>query len=528
VLRRSLQDVSPTLAEAFTEIKADYAAATQSRFRRRRTGIPASGASGDYHYRNESDYLRIMEYARDIDRNDGVVGQAITRLSNNVFQDGMRLHPLTGDEAINTDMRLRWNEWGDDPDACDVTGEKNFHEQAALAYRADVVDGDMFTVGLAEGCLQHFEGHRVRTPSATRRNVVNGVLLSPERKPLEYWVTREDLNPTRQIGRVSDIQAFPARDTNGFKQVFHTYFPKRLSQTRGISALAPIFDPVGMHDDTQFAHMLAAQVASCITFFRQRSMDFTGATAPAATGAAETETLVDGNTRIVQGIAPGMEIVGAPGETLSGFSPNIPNPEWFPHQMMILTIIAVNLGLPVAVLLLDPTKTNFSGWRGAIDQARIGFKEIQRHFTAQFHRNVYLFKMRQWIAEDAVLRNAAAKIGAVIFKHRWNSPTWPYIEPEKDVRTDSIRLDYCLTSPRRLHAERGNEWSEIVSEAVQDNALAVQIAKQSAIEINKKFDDDDPVGWRELIFLPGSTTGKDNKPLPPVPEPVQAQGDDNA
>jgi len=84
---------NPTLAETFDEIRADYAAAKSSRFRRHRSGVPTSGAHADYHYRSESDYLRLMEWARDFDRNDVLVGSLLDRCCHNTVQRQGREEP---------------------------------------------------------------------------------------------------------------------------------------------------------------------------------------------------------------------------------------------------------------------------------------------------------------------------------------------------------------------------------------------------------------------------------------------------
>src|SRR5690606_1028361 len=102
--------------------------------------------------------------------------------------------------------------------------------------------------------------------------------------------------------------------------------------------------------------------------------------------------------------APGIEYTGAPGEKLTGFSPNIPNAEFFEHARLILTFVAINLDMPLQMLLLDATATNFSGWRGAFDQAKIGFRQIQSWLLKRFYAPVYEWKLRQWIAEDPAIR----------------------------------------------------------------------------------------------------------------------------
>jgi hypothetical protein len=115
---------------------------------------------------------------------------------------------------------------------------------------------------------------------------------------------------------------------------------------------------------------------------------------------------------------------------------------------------------------------------------------------------VYEWKLHQWIAQDTSIRDAATRLGSAFFKHKWNAPRWQYIDPVGDAQGDQLRLQNGLTSPRRLHAERGAEWEELSDEIVADMAYAIRNAKRAAMEINKEFADGAPVQWRELINLP--------------------------
>ena len=73
---------------------------------------------------------------------------------------------------------------------------------------------------------------------------------------------------------------------------------------------------------------------------------------------------------------------------------------------MLLGILAVNLDLPLCVFLLDASETNYSGFRGAIDQARHRWREIQSWMMGSFHGPVYEWKVRQWAVTDSALRKA--------------------------------------------------------------------------------------------------------------------------
>ena len=460
------------------------------------------GSGADYHYRSEADYLRIIEYARDLDRNDCVVGQTVSRAVENEIQDGFTLSPLTGDPAINKDLAARWYQYSIDADQCDLAGERTWWELEQTVSRNAKVDGDMLGLMTSEGSLELVEAHRLRTPTYNKRaNITHGVEMDPTtRKPLRYWLTADDVGTGAAILKLSDFRSYDARDAAGHKQVFHVRKLQRSSQTRGMSAFTPIMDLCGMHDDIQFSVLLQRQIVSCFAIFRERDKDFR----QLIEGGLQTQTaeqLPDGTVRQIEGMGPGREFVGYPGETFKLDSPHVPNPEYFPHIKMVLTLIGINLGLPVCLVLMDPSDTNFSGWRGAVDQARMGFRANQRRLVEQWHTPIYQWLLRRWIAEDPALRTASARSDVAIFDHRWNPPTWPYIQPMQDASADLIRTRNALISQRRRCAERGMEWNDLSTEIVEDNAELIEKAFLKADELNKKYPDL-TVTWREIASLP--------------------------
>jgi lambda family phage portal protein len=460
------------------------------------------GSTADYHYAIQTDFLRILEDSRDMDRNDAVVGAIVDRAVTNLVQDGMTNEPDTGDAGANTALRDRWNAWAENADECDIQQECSFVEMEALASRHMLVDGDVLGLLTPEGAVQMVEAHRPRTPSNSRRNCVHGVLLDDRRRRIEYWLTKDNVSPLSQVSRVSDIIPYKTRDADGNREIVHLYNPKRVTQTRGVSAFAPIFDFLGMFEDINFAHLVKAQVSACFAIFRSLDVAAPLDAPPGQGGTRWTEPETDGSTRTIEGIAPGMQVYGRRGEKLEGFAPNVPNESFFNHMKHILTVISINLGLPLVVALMDASETNFSGFRGAVDQARMGWRRNQAALVGRWHRPIYKWKVRDFIDEDRALRAIAGKLGDRIFNHRWEPPRWPYIDPLKDASTDLLRQRNALTSPRRIQQERGDNWETTSTEIVEDNALAIRKAKQAAAKLNADFPDDPPVQWRELLSLP--------------------------
>jgi capsid protein len=498
--RRDLENLS--LSASFEHLRNDYTAARLNRFRRQRSGFLPLGSGADWHYRIQADYYRMMEYARDMDRNDAVVGQTIDRAVLNCVQDGYRYDPQTGDKGLDAEWKARWEAWTKDPQRCDLAGELSFWEMEILSLRNIFVDGDVLGLANKSGALEMVEAHRLRTPLNTKRNVIHGVLIDTDtRRRLEYWLTIADTPLMSNVEKVSEIRPYPTYDAKGNRVVFHAHTSKRVSQTRGVTALAPIFDVCGMFEDINFATLVQRQLVSCFAVFRERDVAFE-AGSNSSSGIQTQDTLASGVTRVLQGVGPGMEIAGQPGERLRMDSPNVPNAEFFPHMKLVLTLIGVNLGLPLVMVLMDGSETNFSGWRGAIDQARLGFRMNQRRHANRWHRPINAWQVRRWIDEDpAVLRAIDRKQKIDPFRHRWNYPTWPYIQPLQDASADLLRLRNGLISWRRRAAERGIEPAVLRQEIIEDNAAMIEEAHRKAEELNKKYPGLS-VTWREVASLP--------------------------
>ena len=481
-------------------MRADYRMAKETRFQSRMVGVNAAGSGADYHYRTEAAFFKCIERARYFQRNDPIVGQGVRRLVANIVQDGFTLDIDTGDKGLDSELKARWYDWSSDPDQCHSEGEMTFNSLERLLLSSVVVDGDAIILPLKTGSLQMVEAHRLRTPRNTTKNVVHGVLMDDAAKRLEYWLTKDDIGLNQVLKNVSDIQRYPARDSEGNRQVLHIYNPDRFSQRRGVTALAPVGDMVGFHDDIQFATLVKAQTASLIGLLHERGANWEPL-GDSTFGGQTTESMPGGSTRTIQEIGAGLEFFSDKDEKLSAFSPNIPSPEFFPHAMMILQFISINLDLPVCVLLLDPSNTNFSGWRGAIDQARLRFKQIQRWLVGAFHSPVYRWKVRQWLADEPAMNRMMDRGDVRVFAHRWNPPTFPYIEPMTDASSDLLQQRNGLNSPRRIQAARGRDWDDVSTEIVDDNFMAIDKAIAKAAEINAKHPDSN-VHWRELISLP--------------------------
>lgn len=490
------------MSEFFQGLKSDYEFTKSDVVRRKRTGLAPMGASADWHIRFEYQYLHAMELARDVDRNDIVVGQGIDRVVANIVQSGFPVDPQTGNDEANQILSDKWLAWSQNKRLCHFGQTSDFSEIEKLVLRSVIVDGDMFVIPTDRGSLETIEGHRCRRPNGTQRNVVFGILKDEDGVPQEAWFTRENIQPMQQLNLVSEIKPYKIWDADGNLQLFHLVRRRRVSQTRGITQLAPIFTACGLHDDIQFAALVKQQVATCIAFLREKPLE--SQLPPGTMG--ETELRANPHSvRLLQNIFPGMEVTGNPGEKLLAFSPNVGGSDFLSHSRLILTFISINLDTPLHIMLLDPKDGNFSGQRGITDQARLKWREIQKWLISGLHRPTYEWKVREWLQEnskDGRRLRAARDAGAAMFSHIWHPPGWSYIEPLKDAQADALEVGSNLNSPRRVLGRKQLDWGRITTETVEDLGSFIRKAKKMAAEINAEFDDDQPVHWRELMASP--------------------------
>jgi capsid protein len=509
-----------------SEAKNEYYAAQKQRGRQTPRGIYSQGSGANYHYRDESDYYLMCELARNAVMNDQIVGAGIRRLVSNVVQGGFHYRPDTGSDAIDRQLKERWQERAASKEKCDRRKIHNFRSQEAITLESVITSGDIGFSPLENGTLQDFECHRIRgrheqlrkrvgpgrTPSP-RRKIVHGVETLDD-APIRYWVTKQDYDGMNEFRRFrqNDVRPIMAYEIDRLTNTaepnfFHIFNPGRFSQNRGVSAALPIIPTASMFDDTNFAKLLSEKIQSHLTLIHKipaaLAEDYEGPPEPDYPGQAGDWQTDRGYDQVSPASHYWPEYAG---EELEAFTPQTTSSTYNDQAMMFLTIISVNLDLPLILLLMDATKTNFSGWKGALDQAKIGFRRIQRWFRDSFHVPQARWQVRRWIRQDVELRNFFSSNPTAIFNHQWGLPAWPFVERLKETQAVALELEKNLTSPRRVASEDGVEYSELVKEICDDREMFFKCAMDVASRLNEheliKKHPDQAVTWRELVYPP--------------------------
>ena len=100
-------------------------------------------------------------------------------------------------------------------------------------------------------------------------------------------------------------------------------------------------------------------------------------------------------------------------------------------------------------------------------------------------------------------RPGAPQSGVDIFRHKWNRPTWEYIQPVQDAAADISKIRGLISPRRRVIAARGEDIDEVDAEMVRDNARLFRLCRDAAREINAEADEDsEKITWREMLAMP--------------------------
>lgn len=467
------------------ERAASYAAQRPSRLRRDRHGI---GGVSDSHLGTGYALWRFREYSWAMDRDDPIPGRWVNRALDNVLP--LSLDPQTGQPALNSYFKDRWQRWADDKRACDLAGRRTWPQIERLALRTVWLGGDCPVILHRDrGKLQPLEPERLTSPdslSTPTTDIVHGVEVDAETdEVLRYYFLRakpgrRSWNSRQLVPALNstDYAEIPACDDKGRPNVLLVLDPQRLSDTRGVPIFHAGFDQLGMLDDTLFAELVKQQTVSCIPAAITTERDLRLGGRASATDDDDDDDNV--SEQLVPGTLPRLR----KGESITGVSGAGSEPNFEQFSRFQLRIAALQMGLPYSLLMLDTEKTTFHGYRGEYEQAKLTFKRLHRWYPDELHKPVHSMLVDRWVEEieRGDVRNARelqravskARDSGKLHDVRVQGSTWPYVEPVKDAQADVLRKEKHLASPRQIAAERGRDLDELQDEIAEDNANAIR------------------------------------------------------
>jgi hypothetical protein len=491
-------------------------------------GIDPCGTDADYHYRTERNYFLMVERGRAAVRNHPLVEQGINRLVANLKLGEFTLDVNSGDDAVDADQKADWNAWTGETAAgrnvCDYEGTRTFQQISRQSFFSQVQDGDIMHVPLVDGRIQTWESHHLRNPYGRRATGLasDGIIHGVEVRGgtvVAYHITPYTLTYQQTVSRRGQTVRIPAVDSEGNKIAFWNGFRHRFYQRRGISRLSPPRDAMNGFDDLNYANIKSSLRRALISYLMESQQQqgppllpgINGGKLPQAGDRYTEQRGLGLQSHVIEQLGEPAQVLKAPeGYKLQGWNANMPGTGFFEHSALLLTMLAVNLDLPLMFLLLDGSLVNFHGGRMTFDQAKMRFRQLQSDQIQGLWAPTYEWRTRQRITPgsrqfDPALYDAVQRRGVNPFNYQFRTPAWAYVKPLEDAAGEDLAERRNLRSMRAILADRGIDIDDHRPEVIKDRGQWIRAAIAEAKAIQAENSDiirleDVPRLWREILY----------------------------
>ena len=363
---------------------------------------------------------KLREICRHHDRESALLSGILNRAVDNIVGPRFSVWPATADEGWNRaakeyiDRRMGL--------AADARGLTDFRGVLAMTLRSLWTDGDKLLVH-AGGGLAAYEADQLATPRDRVRDkkarIVNGVEMDAAGRPTAFWLAPRSYKGW--VDRADDARRVPAADA------IYVANLKRCSQTRGMPELAAALGLYDRLDGYLDNESFAAEINAMLAFFITRDVGYEDATN--VPGQEDDPNSGDSADKIVK-MEQGSVMELRPGEGVEPFRPDRPAEAFSPYVTMVARMVGAAVGMPLELVMLDFSKTNYSSARAALLEARRSFMGWQQLLIGRICRPIYF----RWIAQGIRRRHLTPIDDA--FAARWFPPRWAWVDPLKEVLAD--------------------------------------------------------------------------------------------
>ena len=421
-------------------------------------GLSVSASAGDALL--EYDRPILINQSRHFYRNNAIYNGMIKRAVSYIIGNGFKVQPSTTGRGSE-----KWNEtaarlWAEERRRPEIRGLLTGSRVEKMICREIIIAGDTGVLKVkASKKIQLIEAEQIIGPGP---GLKDGIQKDRIGKPIAYYVA-----PYNKSGRAhrGHARAISPKDF-----IFITD-PDRPSATRGVpvcQASFPMLHRINdVCDSEAIAWQLLSRMAIAVTREDGPSLGHGESSAdPNATDGDLTDRLTEVGYALIYHARPG--------EKVEGIDRNLPGANFTESIRMFLRLLGLPLGLPLEIILLDWTQSNYSQSRAVLEQAYqtfLGFQEMLEEF---YYREDYKWRVNQWI-KDGKLKDRDDK-----YAHEWIKPTWPWIDQLKEAQAAGMVIDRGFGTHSAVCKSRNLERADVVAGRVLEVIDAIK--KAQAIE----------------------------------------------
>jgi lambda family phage portal protein len=493
-----------------------------------RRGKSWSRASGGPNRVAEGSFTQLRQQSRRVLRINPLAFSAKATLVSNAVGTGIKPLFATPDSGFNKAAAELWDRWTAEADA---DGLVDFYGQQALVF------GGMFEAG------ETFTRIRQRRPGDVATVPLQLQVVEPEFVPIEktelsarggeircgiefdaigrrtaYWMYR--YHPDDQSGlAMSNVLPVPVPAS----EVLHVYDAvfRRPGLIRGEPWLSRVIVALDDLDDYQDAERLRKKVAALYAGFLRRPVP-DGLTDDGLKEFFGQDAEIDDDLVGTPTLEPATMQVLGPGEDITFSEPADVGQSYEPFLRAQHRSIAVGMGMMYEQLIGDYSTVNDRTYRAAVGEFR-RLVEMWQHLTLvhQWCAPIH----RRWLAvafTSGALARPAGMTDADLYRVRWITPKWTYLNPVQDVAAEEAEVRAGFRSRSDVVAARGYDVEDVDAEIERDQSRADELGLVFTTDARKTAD----AGTSPTAFAPtsGDPSADIGPGSEPAPQPDQTGG----
>jgi lambda family phage portal protein len=467
---------------------------------------------------------RMVARARDVVRNDGWAHGGITKILDTTI--GANFRPISKPDyralsyySGNKAFDAKWaDEFGRAVDACWrtwATDADHYNDGAQcltiaqlfwVAMRHALIDGDALGVMLYRPeligpgraryatALQLIDPDRLSNPQYRfdTQTMRGGVEVDQYGAPEAYWIRRAHQGDWFSAAQSMTWDRFPRRTPWGRPIVVHSFDHDRAGQHHGgVGVLTSVLQRLRMLVRYDSAELEAAIINAIFSAYVKSPYD-----PEMVREALEADDRLDAPLGQYQDgrnefwKERGKMLVGGsqitqlfPGEEIGQVTAERPAGSFEPFEVSVLRHIASGIGCTYEQLTGDFSRTNYSSFRGATNEALKTYNRRAKGFESGFALQVRVAILEEvFDVEDLPLPSGAPpfeEMRAAYSECMWLRPGRGWVNPLDEIRASTLAVQSGLSTMEREAAEQGLDFEELIDQ----RKIEVERFKANGLEL---------------------------------------------
>jgi lambda family phage portal protein len=427
----------------------------------------------------------LRKRARDLYTGGGLARSGPATLTTNVVGWGIQPKPKIDGAALglSDEACAEWERntlrefklWAEN-NMCDAERQQNFYALQQLAFRSELMSGDVFSLfGMKpnkrtpyQTVLRILEADRICTPGSMAGEseskglekggrIVDGVEIDREGAVVRYHIAnRHPLAASFDELTFTAVEAV-GRET-GYPNILHITQRERPEQRRGIPFVAAQIEQIKQLDRYITSELAANVVSAMLAAFLESDEDDGKAGMEDAVN--EDEKVTDDEIHLE--LAPGAIYDLPPGKKLKEFNPIRANSAFADFVSTLETIIGSSMEIPKEVLI-KKYESNYTAARGALLDFWRTVRVRRTAFNNSFNQPIY----EQWLSEAVAIGRVEAPgfFDDPAIRQAWCGCLWMgasmgHVDPLKEVKAAAERINLNISTQEQEASEyNGNDWN---------------------------------------------------------------------